>query len=131
MTHKTCIQRAKVSYEEGKMTGSSHDVKQKAKGRPIKYDAISISASSSERATRSEIFDKEMCIIYQKDKADKLHDVSTENMGAHLKAIAQETDSKLLKVRLSNVIGTSYLLRAVTEDMQYHLLCLSHAKRDI
>ena len=76
------------------MTGSSHDVKQKAKGRPIKYDAISISASSSERATRSEIYDKEMCIIYQKDKADKLHDVSTENMGAHLKAIAQETNSK-------------------------------------
>ena len=64
------------------MTGSSHDVKQKAKGRPPKYDFTYISASSSERATRSEIFDKEICVICQKNKADKLHDVSTENMGA-------------------------------------------------
>ena len=91
-------------------------------GRPPKHDATSISASSSsERATRSEIFDKEMWVICQKHKADKLHDVLTENMGAQLKAICQETDNKLLKVRLSNVIGTSDLLTVVTEDMKYHL----------
>ena len=52
-------------------------------------------------------------------------------MGAQLKAIGQETDDKRLKVRLSNVIGTSDLLIAVAEDMKYHLMCLSHAKRDI
>ena len=106
LTHKTCIQRAKVRYVKGKMTGSSHDVKQMAKGRPPK-------------------------IFCQKDKADKLHNVSNENMGAQLKAIGQETDNKLLKVRLSNIIGTSDLLTAVAEDMKYHLLYLSHAKRDI
>ena len=70
-----------------------------------------------------------MCVICQKDKADKLHDISTENIGAQFKAIGQETDNRLLKVRLSNVIGTSDLLTAVAEDIKYQLLCLSHAKR--
>ena len=60
-----------------------------------------------------------------------MHDVSTENMGAQLKAIGQQTDRKLLKVRLSNVVGSPDLLTAVAEDMKYHLLCLGHAKRDI
>ena len=72
-----------------------------------------------------------MCVICQKNQADKLHHVSTENIGAQLKAIGQETDNKLLKVRLSNVIGTFDLLTAVAEDMKYRFMCLSHAKRDI
>ena len=71
------------------------------------------------------------CVICQEDKADKLHNVATENMGAQLKAIGQQTNNELLKVRLSNVVGSSDLLTAVAEDMKYHLLCLSHAKRDI
>ena len=54
-----------------------------------------------------------------------------KNMGAQLKAIGQKTNNELLKVRLSNVVGSSDLLTAVAEDMKYHLLCLSHAKRDI
>ena len=42
-------------------------------------------------------FDKEMCVICQEDKADKLHDVATENMGAQLKVIGQQTNNELLK----------------------------------
>jgi hypothetical protein len=72
-----------------------------------------------------------MCVICQETKADKLHDVSTENMGAQLKDIGQETDNEHLKIRLSNVVGSSDLLTAVAEDMKYHLLCLTRAKRDI
>ena len=72
-----------------------------------------------------------MCVICQEDTADKLHDVATENMGAQLKAIGQQTNNELLKVRLSNVVGSSDLLTAVAENMKYHLLCLSHAKQDI
>ena len=52
-------------------------------------------------------------------------------MGAQLKAIGQQTNNELLKVRLSNVVGSSDLLTAVAEDMKYNLLRLSHAKRDI
>ena len=40
-------------------------------------------------------------------------------------------DNEQLKVRLSNAVVSSGLLTAVAEDMKYHLLCLSHAKRDI
>ena len=48
-----------------------------------------------------------------------------------LKIWEQETDNKLLKVRFSNVIGTSDLLITVTEDMKYHFLFISRAKREI
>jgi len=72
-----------------------------------------------------------MYVICQEQTADNLHDVSTENMGAQLKAIGQQTANEQLKVRLSNVGASSHLLTAVAEDMKYHLLCLSHAKRDI
>lgn len=120
LTHKTCIDRAKVRYERGQATGSALDVKQKTKGRPPKSVAAARCASSPQRATttRSQAFDKEMCVICQQDKIDKLHDVSTENMGAQLKAIGQKTDNELLKVRLSMVIGSSDLLTAVAEDMK-------------
>lgn len=131
LTHKTCIERARIRYEKGQATGSAIDVKQKTKGRPPKSDAAPTSASTSQRSTRSDTFDKSMCVICQEQKADKLHDVSTQNIGAQLKAIGQETENELLKVRLSNVVGSSDLLTAVAEDMKYHLLCLSHAKRDI
>ena len=105
LTNKTYIERAKVRFEKGQVTGSALDVKQKKKGRPSKSDVASTSGSTSQQATRSETFDKEMCVICQQDKSDKLHDVSTENMGAQLKAIGQQTNNKRLKVRLSNVIG--------------------------
>ena len=131
LTHKTCIERARIRYEKGQATGSASDVKQKTKGRPPKSDAASESTSTSQRSTRSQTFDKEMCVICQEDKADKLHDVETENMGAQLKAIGQQTNNEFLKVRFSNVVGSSDLLIAVVEDMKYHLLCLIHAKRDI
>ena len=131
LTHKTCIERARIRYEKGQATGSASYVKQKTKGRPSKSDTAFESASTSQRPTRSQTFDKEMCVICQEDKAEKLHDVSTENIGAQLKAIGQQTNNELLKVRLSNVVGSSDLLTAVAEDMKYHLLCLSHAKRDI
>ena len=72
-----------------------------------------------------------MCVICQEDRTDNLHDLSTENMGAQLKAIGQQTTDEQLKVRLSNVIVSSDLLTAVAEDMKYHQLCVSHAKRDI
>ena len=72
-----------------------------------------------------------MSVICQEDKAEKLHDVAIENMGAQLKAIGQQTNNELLKVRLSNVAGSSDILTAVAEDMKYHLLRLSHAKLDI
>uniref|UniRef100_UPI00358EE172 collagen alpha-1(V) chain n=1 Tax=Myxine glutinosa TaxID=7769 RepID=UPI00358EE172 len=94
-------------------------------------DTGPLGPAGEKRSTRSQAFDKEMCVICQEDKADQLHDVSTENMGAQLKAIGQQTDRKILKVRLSNVVGSSDLLTAVAEDMKYHLLCLGHAKRDI
>ena len=87
LTHKTYIERAKIRYKKGQATGSASDVKQKTKGRPPKSDAASTSVSTSQRSTRSQTFDKEMCVICQEDKADKLHDVATENMGAQLKAI--------------------------------------------
>ena len=128
LTHKTCIERAKIRYQKGQATGSASDVKQKAKGRPPKSDVASEIASRSQRSTRSQTFDKELCVICQEDKADKLHNVATENMGAQLKAICQQTKNELLKVRLNNVLGSSDLLTAVAEDMKYHLLCLSHVK---
>ncbi|KAK6182330.1 hypothetical protein SNE40_010041 [Patella caerulea] len=68
-----------------------------------------------------------MCIICQEDKADNLHNVSIENMGAQFKAIGQQT----ARVRQSNVVVSSDLLTAVAEDTKYHLPCLSHAKREI
>ena len=112
LTHKTCIERARFRYEKGQATGSTSYVKQKTKGRLSKGDAASESA----------------CVICQEGKADKLHDVLTENIGAQLKAIGQQTNNELLKVRLSNVVGSSDLLTAVAENMKYHLLCQSHAK---
>jgi len=62
-----------------------------------------------------------MYVICQEERADNLHDVSTENMGAQLKAIGQQTANEQLKVRLSNVGASSDLLTAVAEDMKYHL----------
>ena len=131
LTHETCTERARIRYEKGQATGSASGVKQKTKGRPPKSDVASESTSTSQRSTRSQTFDKEMSLICQEDKADKLHDVATENMGAQFKAIAQQKNNELLKVRLSNVVCSSDLLTAVAEDMKYHLLCLIHAKRDI
>ena len=46
-----------------------------------------------------------MCVFCQLDKADKLHDVSTENMGAQLKAIGQRTENEL-ELDLKECIGT-------------------------
>ena len=68
LTHKILIERAKNRYEKGQATGSVSDVKQKKKGRPPKSDDASTSASTSQRSTRSQAFDKEMCVICQKDK---------------------------------------------------------------
>ena len=132
LTNKTYIERARVRYEKGQRTGNAQNVKQKVKGRPHKSDDdAATSMHKSQRAKRSQTFNKELCVICQQNKADKLHDVSTENMGGQLKAIGQETNNEDLKVRLSNVICSSDLLTAVAEEMKYHLSCLSHVKRDI
>ena len=131
LTNKTLIDRAKVRYEKGQATGSASDVKQKKKGRPPKSNDASTSDSTSQRSTRSQAFDKELCIICQEDKPDKLHNVTTKTMGVQLKAIGQQTNNELLKVRLSNVVGSSDPLTAFAEDMKYHLLCLKLTEREI
>ena len=120
LTNKTLVERAKRRYEKGQATGSVSDVKQKNKGPPSKSTST-CTCTSLPISTRSQSFDKEMCVICQEDRTDNLLDVSTENMGAQLKAIGQQTTAEQLKVRLSNVIVSSDLLTAVAEDMKYHL----------
>ena len=128
LTNKTYIERAKIRYENAQATGNVSAIKQKKKGRPLKSTS---SCTTLPIYTGRQTFDNEMCVICQKVRADNLHDVSTANMGAQLKAIGQHTTDEQLKVRLSNVVVSSDLLTAVAEDMKYHLLCLSHAKRHI
>ena len=134
--HVTRISQTKHTLNEQKgdmrrdKQVSVSDVKQKKKGRPSK-STTTCTSTSLPICTRHHTFDKEMCAICQEETADNLHDVSTENMGAQLKAIGQQTANEQLKVRLSNVGASLDLLTAVAEDMKYHLLCLSHAKRDI
>lgn len=130
LTSKSHVERAKRRYEKGQATCSVSDIKQKKTGRPSKSTST-CTPTSPPICTRSQTFDKDMCVICQEERADNLHDVSTENMGAQLKAIGQQTTNEQLKVRLSNVVVSSDLLTAVAEDMKYHLLCLSHAKRDL
>ena len=130
LTHKKTIVQAKDRYERGQATGSVSDVKRK-KGRPPKSDDASTSASTSQRSTRSQAFDKEMCVICQEDKPDRLINVKSKNMGVKLKAIGQQTNNELLKVRLSNVVGSPDPLTAFAEDMKYHLRCLRNTEREI
>ena len=73
----------------------------------------------------------EMCVICQEDKPDKLQNVKTKTMGVQLSAIGQQTNNELLKVRLSNVVGSSDPLTAFAEDMKYHLLCLKLTEWEI
>ena len=72
-----------------------------------------------------------MCVICQEDKPDKLQNVKTKTMGVQLNAIGQQTNNELLKVRLSNVVGSSDPLTAFAEDMKYHLLCLMNTEQEI
>ena len=52
-------------------------------------------------------------------------------MEVQLNAIGQQTNNELLKVRLSNVVGSYDPLTAFAEDMKYHLLCLMNTEQEI
>lgn len=131
LTNKTRIERAKVRYSKVglQVSGSAQDVKIKRKGRP--KAGISSQSVLPRRISRCLTFDKDMCVMCQEQKDEKLHNVSTQNMGEQLKDIGQRTGNELLKVRLSKVVSSSDLLTAVAEDMKYHLVCLNQVKRDI
>ena len=65
LTHKTCIQRTKVRYEKGKMTGSSHDVKQKVKGqRQIKEERGLLQRCIVSSRSRTELDLRECIVTY-------------------------------------------------------------------
>ena len=130
LTHKQTVERAKNRFEKGTTTGYVEGIRQKKRGCPSSHDATK-STSTPPRNTREKYLKKHMCVICQADKKDKLHNVSTENMGAQLIIIGQETRSESLKVRLSNLVSSSDPLTAVAEDMKYHLQCLVAVKRDI
>lgn len=115
LTNKTSIERAELRYKNILETGSSCDVKQKKQGRPVKFNADSCT-STSQRSTRNETFDNALYIFCQEDiKGEKLHEVSTANMGAQLKEIGEQTSNERLKVILNNVVSSSDLLTAVAE----------------
>lgn len=120
-----------MRYEKGQATGRVSDVKQKKKGRPPKPTNKCGSTSPSIYCIGRQNFDNDKCVICQEDRADQVHDVSTKNMRAQLRAIGQQTTNEQLKVRLSNVVVLSDRLAAVAEHMKYHLQCLVLAKRDI
>jgi hypothetical protein len=130
LTHKQSVDSARTRFEKGQAAGSVTDVRQKRRGRPSSCDAVE-STSRSHRSAREQSLEKQRCVLCQEDRAEKLHDVSTKNMGAQLKAIGQETDNENIKVRLSSIVSSSDLLASVAEDMKYHLSCLIKAKRDI
>ena len=52
-------------------------------------------------------------------------------MEVQLKAIGQQTNNELLKVRMSNFVGSSDPFTAFDEDMKYHLLCLRNTEQEI
>lgn len=130
LTHKQTVDRIKNNLEEGAATGSISGIRQKKRGRPSSR-VTPTSTSASPRRTREQYFKKHMCVICQEDQKDKLHNVSTENMGSQLIIIGQKTGKEGLKVRLSNLVSSSDPLTAVAEDMKYHLQCLVKEKRDI
>jgi hypothetical protein len=53
-------------------------------------------------------------------------------MGAQFKAIGQQTDNdRTTESQIQHCYNSPDLLTAVVEDMKYHLLCFSHAQRNI
>ena len=130
LTNKQTVDRSRIRFEERQTTSAISDVRQRKRGRPSSFDE-SESSSGSKRNVRQLKFDKQSCVLCQENRAEKLHEVTTKNMGAQLKTIGQDTADESIKIRLSSIVISPDLLAAVAEDMKYHLSCLTKAKRDI
>ena len=96
---------------------------EKKRGRPP------VSESTSGRMARGDQFDKLLCVFCQEDTPDEVHEVTSKNMGLHIKEIGEKSNNDTIRTRLSNVVASLDPLQAVADDVKYHLSCLMKQKR--
>ena len=128
VTHKRNIERLKERFEKCQTSSNIGRIVNVKVGRP-KQELIK-SEVPEKRTRRDTNFSKALCILCQENKAGlDLHVVSTISVTNQLKDIARYTTNDRIRCRLSFLLITTDELRAMTDDMKYHLPCLMKHRR--